>query len=176
MSSDVIDRRRLLAAMLGAGLAAGCAVPESGGTTQGPIGITRYGPNDEARVQFAMLDSVNALRAATGARPLVLSPELNAAAKTHSIDMARQNRPWHFGSDGSSPLARVQRAGYRGGIAGEAISETYENDVQTLQAWMLEPGTKSVILDRAASHMGIAYFQQPDGKLWWTLVTGYPPR
>ena len=37
--------------------------------------------------------------------------------------MSAQNRPWHFGSDGSSPLVRVQRAGYRGKLLGELISE-----------------------------------------------------
>ena len=172
--SHAIDRRRLLAAMLGAGLAAGCAVPESGGTTRGNVGITRYGPNDEARVQFAMLDSVNALRAATGARPLVLSPELNAAAKTHSIDMARQNRPWHFGSDGSSPIDRAQRAGFQGNLLGEAISETYESELETIAAWMQEPGPRRIILDPQARRMGFAFFQERNGKIWWTMVMGKP--
>ena len=166
--------RHAVMAILTAALLAGCGVPQTGGATRGTVGVTRYSEADEAKVQFRMLDSVNALRAAAGAAPLRLSGPLNAAAKTHSIDMARQNRPWHFGSDGSSPLARVQRAGYRGGLAGEAISETYENDVQTLSAWMQEPGTKAVILDRTAREMGLGFYQQSDGKLWWTLVMGYP--
>ena len=50
--------------------------------------------------------------------------------------MARQNRPWHFGSDGSSPLDRVKRAGYPGMMLGENISETYETELETLSAWM----------------------------------------
>ena len=78
------------------------------------------------KLQFRMLDSVNALRSAQGAGPVTLNPLLNAAAATHSRDMSTQNRPWHFGSDGSSPIDRVQRVGYTGQLVGENISETFE--------------------------------------------------
>jgi len=122
------------------------------------------------RVQLRMLDSVNALREAAGRPPVKLDALLNAAAATHSRDMSVQNRPWHFGSDGSSPLDRVARTGYTGTLVGEAISETYETELQTLTAWMEETGTRSVILDQQAQNMGFAWFQEPNGKLWWTLV------
>ncbi|MEO0569986.1 MAG: CAP domain-containing protein, partial [Pseudomonadota bacterium] len=59
-----------------------------------------------------MLDSVNSLREAAGHGPVELNSQLNAAAATHSRDMSLQNRPWHFGSDGSSPIDRVKRVGY----------------------------------------------------------------
>ena len=55
--------------------------------------------------------------------------------------------PWHFGSDGSSPILRVQRTGYPGKMLGENISETYENEVETLTAWMSVPDTRAVVLD-----------------------------
>ncbi|MQY41890.1 CAP domain-containing protein [Epibacterium sp. SM1969] len=122
------------------------------------------------KLQFRMLDSVNALREAAGQPPVQLNAQLNAAAATHSRDMSVQNRPWHFGSDGSSPLDRVARTGYPGALVGEAISETYENELQTLTAWMEDPATRSVILDPTAADMGFFWFQEPNGKLWWTLV------
>lgn len=50
------------------------------------------------KLQFRMLDSVNALRQAQGLQAVQLNSQLNAAAATHAKDMARQNRPWHFGS------------------------------------------------------------------------------
>ncbi len=127
---------------------------------------------DEGRVTFSMVDSVNELRRAAGAPPLALNAQLTAAAATHSRDMAVQNRPWHFGSDASSPLIRVQRTGYLGMMLGENISETYENEVETLTAWMAEADTRAVILDPAARNVGFAWFQEQGGKLWWTLVTG----
>lgn len=127
---------------------------------------------DNARVQYRMLDSVNALRTAAGVSKVTLDPRLNAAAATHSRDMSIQNRPWHFGSDGSSPLDRAQRVGYTGQMKGENISETYETELETLSAWMEKPDTRNVILEETASEMGFSWFQESNGKIWWTLVMG----
>ncbi|MEM9971281.1 MAG: CAP domain-containing protein, partial [Pseudomonadota bacterium] len=101
-----------------------------------------------------------------------LSSQLNAAAETHSRDMSVQNRPWHFGSDGSSPIDRVARAGYQGRLLGENISETFETELQTLSAWMESQETRQVILDSRATDIGFAWFQEPSGKIWWTLILG----
>ncbi|MCL6284840.1 CAP domain-containing protein [Ruegeria sp. 2012CJ41-6] len=127
---------------------------------------------DESKVQFRMLDSVNSLRSAAGLSTVQLNAQLNAAAATHSRDMSVQNRPWHFGSDGSSPLDRAQRAGFYGPFLGEAISESYETELETLSAWMGQPGTRSVIMDTQARNMGFSWFQENNGKIWWTLEMG----
>lgn len=119
-----------------------------------------------------MLDSVNALREAAGAAKVSLNSQLNAAAATHSRDMSMQNRPWHFGSDGSSPIDRARRVGYSGQLLGENISETYETELETLAAWMEDSATRDVIVDSSATDLGFAWFQEPNGKIWWTLVTG----
>lgn len=127
---------------------------------------------EESKIQFRLLDSVNALRAAKGASPLQYDAQLNAAAATHARDMSVQNRPWHFGSDGSSPLDRVSRVGYTGRLVGENISETFETELETLSAWMGEADTREVIMDPQASQIGFSWFQEPSGKIWWTMVTG----
>jgi uncharacterized protein YkwD len=137
--------------------------------------VYQIGPNDVDDIQFRMLDSVNALRRAAGVPPVALDAELNAAAATHSRDMSVQNRPWLFGSDGSSPLDRARRAGFQGQIVGENISESYETELETLAAWMNQPDTRSVILDAKARRMGLAWFQEPAGKLWWTINLGTDP-
>ena len=93
------------------------------------------GSVDTATLQFRMLDSVNALRDSVGLTQLRMNAKLTAAAATHSRDRALQNRPWHFGSDGSSPLDRAKRVGYEKQFLGETISETYENEILTLAAW-----------------------------------------
>ncbi|WP_050527066.1 divisome-associated lipoprotein DalA [Pseudorhodobacter aquimaris] len=126
----------------------------------------------EDKIPFRLLDSVNALRGAKGAAPLRYNAQLNAAAATHSRDMSVQNRPWHFGSDGSSPLDRVRRVGYTGHLIGENISETFETELETLSAWMAEPNTREVIMDPKATEIGFAWFQEQNGKIWWTMVTG----
>ena len=128
--------------------------------------------SDVGKIQFRMLDSVNALRSASGAAPVQLSAELTAAAATHARDMSAQNRPWHFGSDGSSPIQRVAQAGYFGTFRGELISETFETEIETLSAWMEKPGTRSVILDPQARNMGFSWFQEKNGKIWWVLEMG----
>ena len=86
--------------------------------------------------------------------------------------MARQNRPWHFGSDGSSPSDRISRVGYAGRLVGETISETYESELETLAAWMDQPDTRRVIMSPDARNMGFAWHQESGGKIWWTLVMG----
>ena len=121
-----------------------------------------------------MLDSVNALRSGAGLEQLELNAKLTAAAATHSRDMALQNRPWHFGSDGSSPLDRARRVGYTQQFLGETISETYENEILTLSAWLEDDATRFILLDEGARDMGFSWFQEPNGKIWWTLVTGGP--
>jgi len=132
----------------------------------------RIGMGERNKIPFRMLDSVNALRQASGMEAVELSAELTAAAATHSQDMSLQNRPWHFGSDGSSPIERVARTGYAGTMLGEVISETFENDVETLAGWMSDDETRKVIMDPKARFMGISWFQEVSGKIWWTMILG----
>ena len=145
--------------------------------TIGPDGkplpkVYRIRAGETATIQYRMLDSVNALREAAGVPAVQLNSQLTAAAATHSRDMSIQNRPWHFGSDGSSPIDRVRRVGYDGQLVGETISETYETDTETLAAWMEETTTRKVILSPEAREMGFSWLQEDNGKIWWTMVLG----
>lgn len=168
-----MNRRSVVA--LGAGLlVAACS---SGALQLGPDGrplpkVYKIAPGDASAIQFRLLDSVNTLRSAKGAAPLQFNAQLNAAAATHSRDMSVQNRPWHFGSDGSSPLERAQRAGYGGHLLGELISETFETELETLSAWMGQSDTRNIILDPSASQIGFSWYQEKSGKIWWTMLTG----
>ena len=112
----MMNRRTML--MLGgsAVLLAGCASAMGAGPQLGADGqplpqVYNIAAQGAGTIEFRLLDSVNTLRSSRGAGPLALNAALNAAAATHSRDMSVQNRPWHFGSDGSSPLLRAQRAG-----------------------------------------------------------------
>ncbi|MAU47075.1 MAG: CAP domain-containing protein [Rhodobacteraceae bacterium] len=172
-----MNRRSFL--MISAALLAASCGPTVTAPQLGPDGkplprAYRIPAGSEGKIEYNMLDSVNALRQARGVAPLQLDARLNAAAATHARDMSVQNRPWHFGSDGSSPIDRVQRVGYSGRLVGENISETYETELETLAAWMEEDATRNVILDGSARDMGFAWYQESNGKIWWTLVTGAP--
>ncbi|MEL6562861.1 MAG: CAP domain-containing protein [Pseudomonadota bacterium] len=171
-------RRVFIFLALGLAIAActptGPSTPSVGADGRPLPKLYRIRGNDTAKLQFRMLDSVNALRSARGAAAVELNPQLNAAAATHSRDMSLQNRPWHFGSDGSSPIDRLARVGYRGSLVGENISETYETELETLAAWMEQTDTRRTILSPQAKEMGFAWFQESNGKIWWTMVMGNP--
>jgi len=165
-------RRNLLLGIAAGALSACTSAP------QGAIGedglpvqrVYRITEEDAQEIPFRVLDALNTLRSAAGAGPLVLNAELTAAAATHSRDMAIQNRPWHFGSDGSSPVDRLRRVGYSGQLVGEVISETFETEIETLGAWMQQAHTRAILLDQTANRMGISWFQEDGGKIWSTLV------
>lgn len=123
-------------------------------------------------VRLRHLDAVNTLRAEKGLSPVVYSAALNAAGETHARDMSVQRRSWHFGSDGTSPQDRAARAGYPGLIRGENISETYEHGVETLQGWLNDRDARRLILDPKATTLGLSWYQESDGKLWWVQMFG----
>lgn len=167
-----------LIAVLGA-LAVGACQPYTPMT--GPAGAGMDAPmapggrideRQAAEIPVRVLQQINMLRANIGQAPMALNPQLTAAALTHSRDMSAQNRAWHWGSDGSSPLDRARRQGYEGQLIGENISETYETDIETLNTWMATRDTRDVIMDPAARNLGFAWYQEPSGKIWWTLLSG----
>ena len=83
----------------------------------------------KAEIPGRVLGQINALRAKCRRRADGGKPDAGRSRQGHARDMAAQNRAWHFGSDGSSPLDRVRRQGYTGKLIGENISETYENEI-----------------------------------------------
>ena len=153
---------------------AACSTPSAPPLMDGKPLPQRYDISeaDRGTIQIRLLDGVNSIRQATGAPPLQLNAELTAAAATHSRDMSVQNRPWHFGSDGSSPIERARRVGYTGRFLGENISETFETELETLAAWMEMPDTRQIITDPRARDLGFSWFQESNGRIWWTMVTG----
>ncbi|MEM8850741.1 MAG: CAP domain-containing protein [Pseudomonadota bacterium] len=174
-----MNRRNVLL-LLGSTALTACAAAAPAPPALGPDGqplprLYRISSGDARRIPFRALDAVNALRAGAGVPELQLDSRLTAAAETHSRDMSLQNRPWHFGSDGSSPIDRAQRVGFEGQLLGEAISETYESELETIAAWMQEAGPRRVILEPQARRMGFAFFQEENGKIWWTMTVGTDP-
>jgi uncharacterized protein YkwD len=174
VGQQIMQKFSILALVSVLALAA-CQSP--GGQQLGPDGqplpvAYKITGREEAQIPGRVLGQVNALRANVGAPAMVQNPMLDAAAKAHARDMSAQNRAWHFGSDGSSPLERVRRQGYSGHLIGENISETYENEITTLNAWMQNRDTRDIIMDPRATELGMGWYQEPSGKIWWVMVTG----
>jgi len=116
------------------------------------------------------LEAVNVVRSKEGLPELEYSAELNGASFTHALDMSVQKRPWHFGSDRSSPVSRARRAGFEGKLIGENISESFDTPLETLGRWLEQENTRSIILSADAKRVGLGWRQDPDGRIWWVML------
>jgi uncharacterized protein YkwD len=144
------------------------AACESGSTS----GTPRISQADANPIRLRHLDAVNAVRTQAGLQSVQLSAELNAAAETHARDMSVQDRAWHFGSDLTSPRERAFRAGYRGEIVGENLAEGTDSDLQVLASWLDFSDTRAVIVDPSARGLGLGWYQDATGKIWWVQLLG----
>ncbi|MEO1550151.1 MAG: CAP domain-containing protein [Pseudomonadota bacterium] len=160
--------RAALIALLSASALVACAptpIPQ-------PVGFRIISPQEADAVRTKHVDTLNAFRAEQGLPALTLSARLTAAAATHARDMSNQKRAWHFGSDGTSPKDRADRAGYDGLVVGENISESFDDEFELFNSWAVTPGTRAVMLEPSATDIGFAWFQEENGKLWWVQVLG----
>jgi uncharacterized protein YkwD len=144
----------------------------SGCLTEPNNGVHRITAAEANAIRLNQLDLVNAVRAQAGVPALTLSAELTAAADTHARDMAAQLRAWNFGSDRSSPQTRAERAGFVGLVTGEDVAETFFDNVEIFQAWVKDPLSKEAMLNPDATHMGLGWYQEENGKLWWVMDIG----
>tara|TARA_B100000424_G_scaffold267068_1_gene259208 strand:- start:676 stop:1200 length:525 start_codon:yes stop_codon:yes gene_type:complete len=127
---------------------------------------------DSVEIRKRHLDYLNAIRQERGLTNLQISNSLNSSAATHARDIFKQQRAWNFGSDGSSPQKRAEVSGFKGVVTGENVSETYEGEFLVLQVWVKNSFSRSVLLNKEATHLGLGWYQQDDGKIWWVQVLG----
>lgn len=170
-------RHRLtLASLTALVLLSGCArfdgsaappLAQNGAAAEAGYSVT---PGNIASVRERALETLNNSRASAGVPPVILDAGLSSAADRHSSDMSRQRRAWLFGSNGSSPVQRAERAGFPGEVIGEVISETYETEVQTIATWMGQSAQRAILLDPSATRIGLGAYQDPSMKFWWTLT------
>lgn len=97
------------------------AIPTPSGSSSGSTSNGCQITSAQTATEQTLLSTLNAHRAAVGARPLTLNPALSAVARTHSCDMFQHQQMSHTGSDGSSPFQRISAAGIAYGTAGENV-------------------------------------------------------
>lgn len=141
----------------------------------------------------SVLDAVNsarALRAASGEScpPLTISPQLQNAAREHSLDMAQRNFFSHTNPDGASPFDRAKAAGYTGSRMAENIAAGYPTPSDAVEGWLNSPGHRTNMLNCTYTETGIGYaYDSGDGAnvvqgmttggpyfFYWTEVFGAP--
>ena len=131
--------------------------------------IGKFNPT---KIRSRHVEVVNALRYEKGLQELSYSKALNASARTHAMDISNQKRAWNFGSDYSSPQDRAELSGFIGIIRGENVSETFEGEFEVLQVWLKNSLSSHIILDPKATHIGLGWFQEASGTIWWVQEIG----
>ncbi|MGE2721120.1 CAP domain-containing protein [Mycolicibacterium celeriflavum] len=108
----------------------------------------------------ALLNEINAARAANGCGPVAPNPQLNAAAARQANDMLANNVRSHTGSDGSSVGQRISAAGYtQYSTAGEIIfwsTGVGAVPAEAVNWWMNSPGHRAIITDCGMSEAGVS--------------------
>jgi uncharacterized protein YkwD len=123
----------------------------------------------DTRVSAPVIDAANALRRQASAAPLVASDTLKKAAAAHACDMARNGFFDHRGSDGSTMMTRIRRAGCRPTIAAENIAYGYRDAGKVLAGWRDSPGHRKNLLLPKARQAGVAK-AEGRGQTYWVMV------
>jgi uncharacterized protein YkwD len=119
-----------------------------------------------------VLRRLNALRLDMGLPGIRLHRSLAEMAHRQTLYMHRLGGVTHVGPDGNDPPARGIQAGYDGRILSEALAETREGPVETLDAWLVHGATRTVLLDPEARNAGAACREDDMGLTRWDLVLG----
>lgn len=146
-----------------------------GGKSNTYLGYSKSGlikSYDTSKIRLRHLEIVNALRLERSLEALSYSNELNASASTHAMDISNQKRAWNFGSDYSSPQERAELSGFVGIVRGENVSETFAGEFEVLQVWLKNNLASKIMLDPKATHIGLGWFQEPSGTIWWVQDIG----
>jgi uncharacterized protein YkwD len=139
------------------------APPTIAGDPPLPAGMRECAGGAVAQV----LDLTNAARDDGDRAPLALHPQLNRAARTHSIDMARAGVLTHDGW-----LESIRAAGYPGGWLAENIAVGYGSPVGVVTAWLESAGHRGNILNPVYRDVGVGCVVDRAGATWWTQDFG----
>lgn len=110
---------------------------------------------DLQAVREAMLAIVNAARTVEGRPPLVLDPQLNAAAQAHAEDMLARTYYSHESPEGSLPRQRVAAAGFAADVVGENLAAGQTSVENVTEAWLHSSDHRRNILEPRFTHLGV---------------------
>ena len=120
----------------------------------------------EANPAQDLLVAINEARLWEGIAPLWANIRLARAADAHAQALAEGEASGHFGHDGSDPLRRIEEAGYRPQAFGENIAQGSLAPRRIVQAWLLSPGHRQVLLDPSYQEIGLGGVLDPDHPIW----------
>lgn len=121
----------------------------------------------------AILAAHNRERAEHKLAPLKRNAKLEAAALVHARDMAAHDVMKHEGSDGSTPAARIERAGYPMETIGENVARGTRTADDVMRVWIKSPEHHKNILGDF-TELGAACVESRDGTPFWCVDLGRP--
>lgn len=154
-----------------------CLVPQ--GVKTGPLYVERLTPTagKSNSLAFTLPAPVgdpervivlgNAQRAAVGVAPLEAEGRLMNAAGDFAQMLTTMPTLSHVGSDGSTFIQRIERAGYTDyRTAGENIARSYSSPESVIAAWMDSPGHRENLLNPAFKKIGVGVAKGVQGTQW----------
>jgi uncharacterized protein YkwD len=109
-----------------------------------------------------LLTSMNAVRLSSHLRPLRLDRRLCKIAYDHAVDMQRRHYFAHVTPDGLTPYARMARAHYRFGYAGE--NQALDRSARVIfQDFWNSREHRANMLGKHYAHVGIASIAESVG-------------
>ena len=160
--------RGIIGAVSVALLACGCASP----ATVIPVSADYARGQVEPLNPQAALAEINSFRKANGVPPVVMDSHLMRAASLHSQDQARAGLMSHGGTDGSRPVERAVKAGYRPTITSENVAAGYKSFEDVMRGWEGSPHHRENLLRPSVTEIGVAMAQSSAGRAYWTLMLG----
>jgi uncharacterized protein YkwD len=117
-------------------------------------------------------DMISAHRRNKGLGPLVLDPDLQAAAEAEADAMASADKP----SSADAFKSRLTAAGFEAPAAN--LSAGYHTLAEAFSGWRESPQHERVLLDPQATRIGIATAYAPNSKykVYWALVVAADKR
>lgn len=137
-------------------------VPMCAATTTAIVSMfaVGYASADGGDLGGALLNEINATRAANGCGPVAANPQLTAAAARHANDALANGAAGHTGSDGSSVAQRVADAGYAPYVRlGEVVywgTGASGSPAAAVAWWMNSPGHRAIITDCGFTDAGFS--------------------
>lgn len=107
---------------------------------------------------------------------LVWSCKLEAAAESHSQDMAANDYFSHTGPDGAGIEQRVDNQDYVWQAVGENIAAGHTSVSAAVEGWLESPGHCRNIMNDAFTEMGMAKANNSESRYstYWTQTLGTP--
>lgn len=144
-----------------------------------PLAVRADPAGDHPRLEAALLESVNRVRADHHLVTLRRDPKLDAVARAHSRDMAARGFLAHETPEGVNPVARLARGGVTGfSLAGENIGVTTRSDPnrEIVVGWLESPVHRENLLAPVFNTTGIGIAVARGGALYYTQIYVTFPR